>query len=64
MNQELFAMLHLAFYQAIAILIFAGGERIIFKNKNTAKKIAERLGLIFLGVIESTFVIFLCWLFG
>lgn len=57
-------MLHLMFYQALEIMIFAGIERFIEKDKKTAKKIAERLGLVLFGMAESTLVVLLCWLFG
>ena len=64
MSMELKGMLHLVFYHLIYLCLYVGCELFIEKDKFSAKELAKNLGLVLLGVSESTFYIFLCWIFG
>ena len=64
MSVELNALLALIVFQIISLLVTVCGELLFSKNKKVAQKIAERLGLILVGVLESSFLVLLCFLFG
>ncbi len=64
MNVELYAMLNLVFYQVLSLIIIVCYCLLKYKNKSMAKKTAEKLGLVFIGIIEALLVVLLCFLFS
>lgn len=62
MSDVLQLLLWLVFNQALCVIVFTCGEWLTLKNKTVAKKIFERLGLVFLGMLEALFVVFIFWI--
>ena len=63
LSNELYGVLWLLGCQVLNLAIYYFDALFLKKDKMMAKKIAERLGLICVGVLAATVVVFLGWLF-